>query len=359
MSEWRIYRGTRSPHPGIDRLPPPPDWRTFDDIAGRPAAGDSTGWSRADLERGSRYSPIARLLDPVNAALYLRRPLLVSGDPGVGKSTLAYSVAYELGLGPVLRWPITSSSSLKEGLYRYDAIGRLQEVRLRPADAAEPPHVNGQATEGDRIGRYIRLGPLGTALLPTNTPRVLLIDEIDKAGMDLPNDLLSTFEEGEYEIDELVRIADTSPRVRVFTADRQQPEASTANRTAEIPEGLVRCRQFPLVIMTSNGEREFPPAFLRRCLTFRIRQPGTEQLAAIVEAQLGDQLRADPQVAAQRRSMVGQLISQFHQRSEEGQLLATDQLLNAIHLTSRNDLNEAERDQLTDLLLHNLTADPA
>ena len=101
------------------------------------------------LVRGSSYRPEPALLNPVNAALYLRRPLLVTGRPGVGKSTLAYAVAYELGLGPVLRWPITSSSSLKDGLYHYDAIGRLHDVNLKEPQIQKD------------IGRYLRLGPLG------------------------------------------------------------------------------------------------------------------------------------------------------------------------------------------------------
>src|SRR5260370_32202756 len=129
MSGWLIYRGSGEQHDGIGRLPAPPSWRTFDSITKPPeAARDNTGWTPADLMRGSSYRPEPALLDPVNAALYLRRPLLVTGRPGVGKSTLAYSVAYELGLGPVLRWPITSRSSLRESLYHYDSISRLQDA---------------------------------------------------------------------------------------------------------------------------------------------------------------------------------------------------------------------------------------
>lgn len=129
----------------------------------------------------------AEALELINAALYLRRPLLVTGEPGSGKSTLAHSVAYELGLGRVLQWPIVSRTELKDGLYTYDAIGRLQDAQL-----AE----RGTGRGSDDIGRYIRLGPLGTALLPAERPRVLLIDELDKSDIDLPNDLLNVVEEG-------------------------------------------------------------------------------------------------------------------------------------------------------------------
>ena len=125
----------------------------------------------------------------VNTALFLRRPLLITGKPGSGKSTLAHSVAYELNLGPVLRWPITTRSTLQDGLYRYDAIARLHEASLRGGTP--------------KIGPFVQLGPLGTAMVPTRWPRVLLIDEIDKSDIDLPNDLLNIFEEGEFEIPEL------------------------------------------------------------------------------------------------------------------------------------------------------------
>src|SRR5262249_20206891 len=150
------------------------------------------------------YQAAEEEINLVNLALHLRRPLLVTGQPGVGKSTLAFSVAYELGLGPVLRWPITSRSTLLDALYRYDAVGRLQEVSLqreaaRPSrrtqdDATMPAGNDATAPSADGadallgIGKYVRLGPLGTALLPRHRPRVLLIDEFDKSDIDLPND---------------------------------------------------------------------------------------------------------------------------------------------------------------------------
>jgi len=194
-----------------------------------------------------------------------------------------------------------------------------------------------------RIGRYLRLGPLGTALLPDDTPRVLLIDEIDKAPLDLPNDLLSTFEEGEYDVPELVRIAKVQPKVEVLTAD--------GTRTEKIERGHVRCRQFPFIVMTSNGERDFPAAFLRRCVRIKIDVPKHEQLEEIVRAHLGPDMVAKAE----------ELILQFETRARDKDL-ANDQLLNAIHLlravNPTRDLTQSEQDNLVNLLLMPLNESP-
>jgi MoxR-like ATPase len=241
----------------------------------------------------------------VNAAIYLRRPLLVTGRPGTGKSSLAYLIARELGLGPVLRWSVTSRTALRDGLYLYDAIGRVQEINAR--QGVEPD------AEPD-IGEFVHLGPLGTALLPYERPRVLLIDELDKSDIDLPNDLLNVFEDGEYEIPELARLAARHPEVTVLTDDR--------DGNAAVRRGRVRCRSFPIVIITSNGEREFPAPFLRRCLKLHVDPPTPAQLGAMVAAQFGNTDGVD----------VSRLIEEFRARSEETGGLASDQLLNAVHL---------------------------
>src|SRR5262249_8012973 len=126
------------------------------------------------------------------------------------------------------------------------------------------------------LGDFLRLGPLGTALLPTARPRALLIDEIDKSNMDLPNDLLNVFEEGEFPIPELQRY--DQERVSVRTHD---------NTTFVVKGRHVRCYEFPFVILTSNGEREFPPPFLRRCLQLTLPEPGEAQLKDIVTGHMG------------------------------------------------------------------------
>ena len=109
---------------------------------------------------GRAYQFTPEIIDVVNAALYLRRPLLVTGVPGSGKSSLLDAIAYELRLGEPLRWSVTSRSTLKDGLYLYDAIGRLQDQKA-------------VATQGTAITPYLRLGPLGTALVPTAAPTCL------------------------------------------------------------------------------------------------------------------------------------------------------------------------------------------
>jgi len=324
MTDWQIYRGTGEPHDGIDRLPPAPPWREFDGepVLDPPRGGAFVPRRLGDQRRASAYRGHPDEVDMVNSALLLRRPLLVTGKPGTGKSTLAYAIAHELRLGPVLRWPITSRSTLLDGLYHYNAIRRVEDASLgQPLD----------------IGRYLRLGPLGTALLPYGRPRVLLIDELDKADLDLPNDLLNLFEEGDFEIPELSRLADTRPELSVATADGER---------VSVRDGQIRCHAFPVVVVTSNGEREFPPAFMRRCLQLPLRPPDSARLAEIVHAHLG------PEAAARST----ELIHRFLDRAQYGDL-ATDQLLNAIYVSMNVPAEEGvDQERLTGLVLHHLTS---
>ncbi|MBI4870941.1 MAG: MoxR family ATPase [Candidatus Riflebacteria bacterium] len=263
-----VYRGSQAECDAadVDRwLGTAPPWRKPGSVKllQREHLYRDTSWT----ERGKTYmsSPGGAEVRQVNVALLLRRPLLVTGAPGIGKSTLAYHIAYSLRLGPPLRWEINSRTTLEDGLYSYDAVGHLQSARTE--GAARP------------IGEFITLGPLGTALLPTPLPRVLLIDELDKASYDLPNDLLHVFEEASFRIPQLIRLAGAQ---EVYPRDRQDD----ADRVA-LDHGTVRAHHHPVVVITSNGEREFPPAFLRRCVKLHLERPGRDHMAAIVASHLG------------------------------------------------------------------------
>lgn len=193
------------------------------------------------------YLPASELVEAVNLAIYLERPLLLRGEPGCGKTRLAEMVAFELGL-PYFAWHIQSTSRAKDGFYTYDAVRRLHDVQLVAAKL-------NSALNPERPEDYLKFGPLGQAFLSEQRP-VVLIDEIDKADIDFPNDLLLALDENRFIIDET---------------------------------GVeVHAQQKPIVFITSNDEKELPDAFLRRCLFFYIDFPGEEHLLKIVKAHLPD-----------------------------------------------------------------------
>jgi MoxR-like ATPase len=356
--DWWIYRGTGRPLSDVlptDLLPPAPPWRDF--RGGPLPARDVPPGDDGEAQRrlGSESVLAERDVDPhevdmVNAALYLRRPLLVTGRPGTGKSSLAFRIARELRLGRVLRWPITSHTTLKSGQYGYDAIGRAVAAGTRQAVARSDREVGSRAVDSAAvadlvdqeppIGEFVRLGPLGTAFLPSRLPRVLLIDELDKSEADLPNDLLSIFEDGEFTIPELERIRNRSREALVFTDD---PETS-----ATIVGGRVRCRAFPMIVITSNGERDFPPAFLRRCLQLETRSPNADQLAAMVASHM---------VGADGEHRL-RLVQEFVDRSAASGGLPADKLLDAVYLATSGAYRENDLSwlRLVDALWRQLTS---
>ena len=164
--------------------------------------------------------------------------------------------------------------------------------------------------------------------------RVLLIDELDKSDIDLPGDLLNVLERGEYEIPELARQDEALVDVRVADGDG----------TAQLEKGRIRCTTFPIIVITSNGEREFPPAFLRRCIREHIPPPDVDLLTRIVTAHLGEELAAEAQ----------NLIEAFAARintPDRAVSLAIDQLLNTVFLTTRPGVPTGDqREQLIALL---------
>ncbi|MFG3053053.1 AAA family ATPase [Kitasatospora sp. NPDC048239] len=287
----------------------PPPWRSFP----RPA-----------LHR--QFRPPAGLIEAVNAALALRRPLLLTGAPGSGKSTVIEQVAAELTLGDVLRWHITSRSTLTEALYRYDALGRIHAQRLEGS------------TGSDDIAPFLQMGPLGTALLPAGRPRALLIDEIDKSDLDLPSDLLDVLERGEFEVPELARYREEVVHVREWGGEARHP----------VTKGRVRCSGFPFIVMTSNGERDFPAAFLRRCIRYTMPEPTAEALHQIVAAHL--------EISDDLSDSVDTVVTGFVERLAAGESLAVDQLLNAVHLvTSASAPTDEDVQAVLDLVLNELS----
>lgn len=337
MADWRIYNGTGEKNDAVDvknLLGEPPNWRKFHNetlVNFRIPPEDQ--FNRLFGQTKGKKLFTEDEIDIINAALYLRRPLFIVGNPGCGKSSLPYAVAYELGLGQVLKWSITTRSTLQEGLYQYDAIARLQETKSDLESA-------------NNIGKYLRLGPLGTALLPTEKPRVLLIDEIDKSDVDLPNDLLNIFEDGKFTINEIARSPRTNEgKVELFVTGIDEQISISFDKT----HGQIQCHAFPFIVMTSNEEKAFPPAFLRRCLKFNMDQPSEDKLVEIVEAHLSDQL-------SQRIKDICQAF--ITKRGEPNSELATDQLLNAVYLFTKNvDPLAADKKKLLEVLFRNLSYD--
>ena len=183
-----------------------------------------------------RYIATPDLEMAVNAAVTLGRPLLIKGEPGTGKTQLALEVSRSLGR-PMFEWHVKSTSKAQQGLYEYDAVSRLRDSQLGEARVAD-------------IRNYIVRGKLWEAFESTEPP-VLLIDEIDKADIEFPNDLLRELDRMEFYVHE----------------------------TRE----LVQARHRPVIIITSNNEKELPDAFLRRCFFHYIRFPDADTMQRIVE----------------------------------------------------------------------------
>ncbi len=187
------------------------------------------------------YVVTPELMDAVNVSIALKKPLLIKGEPGTGKTVLAQAIAESLDM-PLIVWSIKSTTKAQDGLYMYDTVQRLYDSQFGEGNVSD-------------IAQYIRLGKLGEAFT-SDKQAVLLIDEIDKADLEFPNDLLWELDRMEFYI----------------------------NETKE----TVKTKHRPIVIITSNAEKELPDAFLRRCIFHYIEFPDEEKMKEIIKVHYGD-----------------------------------------------------------------------
>jgi len=240
--------------------------------------------THARFEGSSTYVATDDLRLAVNAAARLSRPLLVKGEPGTGKTMLAEEVARELGM-PLLQWHVKSTTKAQQGLYEYDAVSRLRDSQLGDERVRD-------------IANYIVRGVLWQAF-DSPEPAVLLIDEIDKADIEFPNDLLRELDRMEFHVYE----------------------------TRE----TIRARHRPLMIVTSNNEKELPDAFLRRCFFHYIRFPDRETMQSIV----------DVHFPGLKKTLVAAALDAFYQMRDIAGLKkkpSTSELLDWIRLLLAEDI---------------------
>jgi MoxR-like ATPase len=232
----------------------------------------------------SNYVATDDLKVAVNAAVTLRRPLLVKGEPGTGKTVLAHEIAAAVG-APLIEWHVKSTTKAHQGLYEYDAVARLRDGQL------------GDARVHD-IGNYIRRGKLWEAFTAPELP-VLLIDEIDKADIEFPNDLLQELDRMEFHVYE----------------------------TGE----TVKAAERPIVVITSNNEKELPDAFLRRCFFHYIKFPDRPTMQSIIDVHF-------PGI---QKLLVGKALDVFYQVREVPGLKkkpSTSELLDWLKLLLHEDM---------------------
>jgi MoxR-like ATPase len=242
-----------------------------------------------DRFRGTdKYILSDALREIVNAAIVLKRPLLLKGEPGTGKTELAQVIAEDLGLR-LIRWNIKSTSKASDGLYVYDTVQRLNDSRFHDKDVSD-------------IRQYIKLGKLGEAL-HSDDQVVLLIDEIDKADLEFPNDLLFELDQMSFDV--------------VETGDH------------------FKAKHRPIVVITSNSEKELPDAFLRRCLFHYIEFPDPSMMEKIAQVHF-------PKL---QHNLLSQIIAKFYfirQRHELKKRPSTSELLDWIQAILAGGISEQQ-----------------
>jgi MoxR-like ATPase len=239
------------------------------------------------FEGTDNYVATADLRVAVNAAIALERPLLVKGEPGTGKTMLALEVARALDM-PIIEWHIKSTTKAHQGLYEYDAVARLRDSQLGEERARD-------------IRNYIKKGKLWEAFTAQKRP-VLLIDEIDKADIEFPNDLLQELDRMEFYVYEL--------------------------------DETVKAKVRPVVIITSNNEKELPDAFLRRCFFHYIKFPDDQTMADIIEVHF-------PGI---KKRLVSEALTTFYRMREVPGLKkkpSTSELLDWLKLLMVEDIDPA------------------
>lgn len=300
-TSWYIFKGDIDIN-DLNEKSPPPSWR-----------GEK-----------SNYLPTDEEVATVNASIYLRRPLLLTGRPGTGKSSLAHAIAEELGL-EIETWAINSKTSLEDGLYQYDAISRLHDAQREDEKAIE---------------EYVSLGPLGKAFA-RGERSVLLIDELDKSDIDLPNDLLHILEESEFDIPVLKRYK-----------KEKKVNLGTKDKPIWIEEGKknIDILNLPIIIITSNKERDFSQAFMRRCLHHNIELPMHDRLVDIACKHLEEEYKDKKE---EYKNTIKDLVTSFLERREKNEL-ATDQLLNAVYLMFKEKVDVSKSEILKKTIWHSL-----
>ena len=241
-----------------------------------------------NFDSTAEYIATSDLSIAVNAAITLEKPLLIKGEPGTGKTELARQVASSLSV-PIIEWNIKSTTRAQQGLYEYDAVSRLRDSQLGNTDI-------------DNVENYIKKGKLWEAFI-ADSKVVLLIDEIDKADIEFPNDLLHELDKMEF---------------HVYETGQQ-----------------VKAKQRPIIIITSNNEKELPDAFLRRCFFHYIRFPDQSTLEKIVEIHF-------PNI---KKSLLDRALTQFFEIRETPGLKkkpSTSEVLDWLKLLLADDINPSE-----------------